>query len=69
MRKIKITVEKTSTGYSAGVDKYPVYTAGDSLEEIKTNIVDALNLHIGRKKKFTEDDIQLSLDLASFLVQ
>jgi hypothetical protein len=67
MRKVKITVERTKTGYSAGADKYAVYTAGDSLDEIKTNITDALNLHFKDKKKhFTEDDIQLTLDLASF---
>jgi len=67
MRKIKVTVEKTNTGYSAGADKYPVYTGGDTLEEIKKNMVDALNLHFkDKKKRFSEEDIQLTLDLASF---
>lgn len=73
MQKIKVTVEKTNTGYSAGADKYPVYTAGDSLDDIKANIVEALNLYFEDSKparrggkKFAEDDVQLSLDLASF---
>ena len=67
MKKIKITVEKTNTGYSAGADKYPVYTVGDTPEEIRTNMVDALNLYFQDKKKHvTENDIQLTLDLASF---
>ena len=38
MKQIKVTVEKTSTGFSAGAEKYPVYTAGDSLEEIKSRL-------------------------------
>jgi len=66
MNTVNVTVEKTGTGYSAGVDKYPVYTAGNSLEEIKSNIIDALNLHFKNKKKFKETDIRLTLDLASF---
>jgi transcriptional regulator with XRE-family HTH domain len=65
MRKINVTVEKTNTGYSAGADKYPVYTSGDTLYEIKTNMVEALNLHFN-KKRLTESNIQLTLDLASF---
>lgn len=67
MKKIEVTVEKTNTGYSAGAEKYPVYTCGDTLDEIKSNIVDALNLHFkDKKKRVTEEDIKLSLDLASF---
>ena len=68
MKQIKVTVEKTSTGFSAGAEKYPVYTAGDSLEEIKSNIVEALNLHFEYTSKplITADSIKLVLDLASF---
>ena len=68
MKQIKVTVEKTNTGFSAGADKYPVYTAGNSLEEIKSNIVEALNLHFeyNDKPTITEDGIQMVLDLASF---
>lgn len=66
-RDNKDTIGKTKTGYSAEADKYPVYTAGDSLDEIKAIIIDALNLHFNDKKKqVTEDDIKLTLDLASF---
>jgi predicted RNase H-like HicB family nuclease len=61
MKQIKVTVEKTNTGFSAGADKYPVYTAGDSLEEIKTNITEALNLYFEYKAapKVTEGNIKL----------
>ena len=37
MKKIKVIVERTSTGYSAYAENYPVYTVGDHMEEIKTN--------------------------------
>ncbi len=68
MKQIKVTIEKTSTGYSAGADKYPVYTAGDNIEEIRKNIVDALNLYFDYKKQpsISENDIKLIPDIASF---
>lgn len=68
MKKISVTIEKTSTGYSAGAAKYPVYTAGDSFEEIKKNMVEALNLFFAHNKRpvVAESDIQLTLDIGSF---
>jgi len=68
MQKIKVTIEKTNTGFSAGVDKYPVYTAGDSLEEIKANIIEALNLYFEylQNPLISENDLILTLDLQSF---
>jgi hypothetical protein len=68
MEKIKVTIEKTNTGFSAGADKYPVYTAGDSLEVIKRNIVESLNLYFEYKNKplITEKDLKLTLDIHSF---
>jgi predicted RNase H-like HicB family nuclease len=67
-QKILITVEKTNTGFSAGADKYPVYTFGDTLEEIKINMVEAINLYFEHNKKPQIDvsNIKLILDLASF---
>jgi hypothetical protein len=41
--KIEIIVEKAKTGYSAYAEKYPVYTVGKSLEELKTNILEDVN--------------------------
>ena len=68
MKQIKVTVEKTNTGFSAGADKYPVYTAGESLDEIRSNIVEALNLYYEYKgaPAISFDNIKLVLDLASF---
>ncbi len=68
MKQIKVTIEKTDTGYSAGAEKYPVYTAGDTMNETKSNILDALNLYFEFKKQpaIALDDIKLVPDLASF---
>ena len=42
--KIEVIVERTKTGYSAYAEKYPVYTVGKSLQELKSNILEAVNL-------------------------
>ena len=68
MAKIIITVEKTNTGFSAGANKFPVYTAGDNLPEIRKNITEALNLYFKHNKKaqIKEDAIKLKFDVPSF---
>ncbi len=43
--KIKMVVERTKTGYSAYAEKYLVYTVGTTLEELKVNMLEALNLY------------------------
>ena len=66
MKKIVI-VERTKTGYSAYAVKYPAYTVGSSLEELRTNIVEALNLHFEDKGKIIdENDLKITLDLPQF---
>ena len=65
--KIEIIVEKTKTGYSAYAEKYPVYTIASSLEKLKENIVEAMNLLFqGKGKKISEDDLKINLDLPQF---
>ncbi|MBS1663743.1 MAG: type II toxin-antitoxin system HicB family antitoxin [Bacteroidetes bacterium] len=65
--RITMIVEKTKTGYSAYAEKYPVYTVGKSLEELKTNILEAINLHLEKSgKSVTEDDMKIMLDLPQF---
>jgi predicted RNase H-like HicB family nuclease len=65
--KIEMIVEKTRTGYSAYAEKFPVYTAGKSLEELKSNILEALNLYLVRKgKTVAEEDLRITLDLQQF---
>lgn len=65
--KIEMIVEKTKTGYSAYAGKYPVYTVGHSLEELKANILEALNLHFeAQGKTISETDLRITLDLPQF---
>jgi len=65
--KITIIVEKTRTGYSAYAEKYPVYTVGKSLEALKSNILEAVNLLLEKSgRSVTEDDLKIVLDLGQF---
>ena len=65
--KIEMIVERTRTGYSAYAEKYAVYTTGNSLEKLKSNIVEALNLYFEKQgKTITEKDLKITLDLPQF---
>lgn len=65
--KIGVIIEKTKTGYSAYAEKYPVYTVGKSLDELKSNILEALNLYLeGESRSVTENDLKITLDLPQF---
>jgi hypothetical protein len=67
MRKIECIVERTNTGFSAYAEKYPVYTVGSNLEEIKFRILEALNLYFSDKgKQIEEKDIKITLDMPQF---
>ena len=65
--KIEMIVEKTKTGYSAYAEKYPVYTVGKSLDELKSQMIDALNLYFEKDgRTVTEKDVKINLDLPQF---
>ncbi len=65
--KIEIIVERTKTGFSAYALKYPVYTAGGSLEELKTNILEALNLFFEKEGwAIAQNDLKITMDLPQF---
>ncbi len=68
--KIKVIIEKTSDGFSAFAEKVsiPVGTMGESIDEIRKNIVEALNLHYKHHHKslIKESDLNFQFDLASF---
>ena len=67
MSKIECVIERTKTGFSAYAEKYPVYTVGSNLEEIRSNLVEALNLYFGESdKKIELEDIKISLDMPQF---
>lgn len=65
--KIIMIVEKTRTGYSAFAKDYPVYTTGHTLEELKRQMIEALNLFFEEKKKLIkEKNLSIQLDLPQF---
>ncbi len=67
MKKIEFIVEVTNTGYSAYATDYMVYTVGSDMEELRSNILEAINLHFEDDGKVvTLEDIRISLDLPQF---
>ena len=67
MKKIEIIVERTNTGYSTYAKNYPVITTGNDLIELKSNMVEAVNLYFEEKgQHFCEDDLKVTLDIAQF---
>lgn len=71
MKTINFIVEKTSTGFTAYADDFdtlPVGTSGDTISELKNNIMESANLwldHVGRQA-LAIDQIKLTLDVPSF---
>jgi predicted RNase H-like HicB family nuclease len=66
-KKIEAIVEKTDTGYSAYNQEMGVFTTGQAIHELQTNLVDALNLALNDMGYFvTIENIQLNLDLKQF---
>ncbi|MBK8778630.1 MAG: XRE family transcriptional regulator [Saprospiraceae bacterium] len=65
--KIEIIIEKTKTGYSAYAKKYAVYTVAKKLVKLKSNMVEALNLHFEDQGiVISESDLKFTLELAEF---
>jgi hypothetical protein len=68
MKNINVIIEKTSTGYSAYADKYPVFTAGGNIGELTRNIVDALNFYFkeaNEKTVVTRKNLNLTYSIPS----
>lgn len=67
--QITITVIKEDTGYSAAAthaDRH-IFTQGETFDELKANILDAVNLAFEDLNFiYTIDEIKLTLDLQSF---
>ena len=70
MKNYKFIVERTSTGFSAFTDdeNLPVFTTGKDFEELKVNMLEALNLMLEQsgKKTATAENIITKIDLPSF---
>jgi predicted RNase H-like HicB family nuclease len=66
-KKIAVTVEKTSTGYSAYADHENVFSTGKDIPELYKNLVEALNLaYEDEGVEVTTDNLKLHLDLKQF---
>ena len=68
MRKVKLVVEKTTTGYSAYAEKYPVYTTGKDLTDLVNHIVEALNFYFqetGNQDLVISKDLRLSFSITN----
>jgi predicted RNase H-like HicB family nuclease len=65
--KIEMIVEKTKTGYSAYARDYPLYSVGKTLVQLKSRLLEALNLYFEKEgKTVTENDLRIRLDLPQF---
>jgi len=67
--KIEMIVEKTRTGFSAYATntKDTITTAGKNLDELKFNMVEAVNLSFeDQGKSVSIDDIKITMDLPQF---
>ncbi|PGH39964.1 MAG: transcriptional regulator [Candidatus Nephrothrix sp. EaCA] len=65
--KIEMITGKTNTGYFAYAEKYAVYTVGKTAEELRPNILEALNLYFEKEgRTISEKDLKITLDLPQF---
>lgn len=68
MKKLKVIIEKTSTGYSAYSDKYPIYTTGGDVKELTTNMVEAANFYFEEVKEnvvISKKDLDINFSIPS----
>jgi hypothetical protein len=69
MKKLAVVIEKTSTGFSAYSEDYPVYTSGGNVQELANNIIEALNFYFsetGEKITVKRSDLNINFSIPSF---
>lgn len=67
MKKYWMIVEKTDTGFSAYSEDFPVFTTGDSMNEVLDNSVEALNLYFEEINQIIKpEQIKLEIDFQQF---
>ena len=66
--KVEMIVEKTKTGYSAYAVKYDVFTTGRTLQQLKKNMIESINLFFEESGKSAIDieQLKITLDLPQF---
>ena len=66
-KKVKLTVEKTDTGFSAFSQDYPIFTTGQSIPELINNAYEATNFYFEEEKIRVEpSDIMFEIDFEQF---
>lgn len=66
-KKIKLKVEKTSTGFSAFSDNYPVFTTGRTIPELFDNAFEAANLFFEKDNiELTHENVKFEIDFKQF---
>ena len=66
-KRIGFVVEWTKTGFSAYSEDHPVVTTGETLQELKRNIVEAMNLLLEDEGvRVAAKDIALNMDMRHF---
>ncbi|MHA4894016.1 type II toxin-antitoxin system HicB family antitoxin [Pedobacter sp. PWIIR3] len=71
MKKIVFVVERTGTGFSAYSEDFeniPVGTTGETIEELRANIVEAYNsfAELSGKKELSINDFSIQIDVPQF---
>lgn len=64
-KKIKVLIEKSDTGFSAYATDYPVYTTGNSINELIENIDEAFTLYF-EGEQFDPSQLSLQFDFKQF---
>ncbi len=65
-KKIKITVEKTKTGFSAYSEEYPIFTTGRTIPELINNALEATQLHFEEEYEISHENLKFEIDFAQF---
>ena len=68
-KKIKMTVEKTNTGFSAFSEDYPIFTTGRTIPELMENALEAANLYLEDEKVIiAQENLRFEIDFKQFFL-
>jgi predicted RNase H-like HicB family nuclease len=65
-KKIKITVEKTETGFSAYSDEYPIFTTGRTVPELINNSYEAVQFYFEDQYEILHQNLRFEIDFEQF---
>ncbi len=66
-KRIKITIEKTETGFSAFTEDYPIFTTGKTITELQNNALEATQLYFDeQEEKITIEKLKFEFDFQQF---